>query len=282
MRTILLPFHDEDAGRTALDAATLVARRFGSYLEGLLVLEGAQHLTFDRRMPVPAEYLEQMVREWREFADSARAHFLTITREEGIAPGELESAGQGPVAGWREVDGRESEVVAEHGRLFDLIVLGRTTPHKHTRWQATCEAALFESGRPVLLAPALPPKSIGELVVIAWNGSTETARSVALAMPLLTAASCVVVLSVEGWMIPGPSGRDMTNHLVRNGVPAEAETVSMSGRTAGEAILEKCRDIQADLLVKGAYTHSRLRQVIFGGATEHVMKHAELPVLLAH
>jgi nucleotide-binding universal stress UspA family protein len=281
MKTILLPFHDEDAGRTALDAATLVARRFGSYLEGLLVMEGT-HLTFDRRMPVPEEYLEPMVRQWRAFADSARAHFLMITREEGIAPGELESAGQGPVAGWREVDGRESEVVAEHGRLFDLIVIGRTTADKHTRWQATCEAALFESGRPVLLAPTQPPKSIGDLVVVAWNGSTETARSVALAMPLLTAASRVVVLSVEGWIMPGPSGRDMTNHLVRNGVAAQAETVPTSGRTAGEAILGKCRDIQADLLVKGAYTHSRLRQVIFGGATEHVMKHAAVPVLLAH
>jgi nucleotide-binding universal stress UspA family protein len=281
MKTILLPFHDENAGRTALDTATLVARRFGSYLEGLLVLEGP-HLTFDRRMPVPTEYLEQMVRQWREFADAARAHFLMITREEGIAPGELESAGQGPVAGWREVDGRESEVVAEHGRLFDLIVIGRTTAHKHTRWQATCEAALFESGRPVLLAPAQPPKSIGDSVVVAWNGSPETARSVALAMSLLTAASRVVVLSVEGWMMPGPSGRDMTNHLVRNGVAAEAETVPTSGRTAGEAILERCRGIQADLLVKGAYTHSRLRQVIFGGATEHVMKHAAVPVLLAH
>lgn len=250
-------------------------------MEGLLVLEGP-HLTFDRRMPMPAEYLEQMVGQWREFADSARAHFLMITREQGIAPGELESAGQGPVAGWREVDGRESEVVAEHGRLFDLIVIGRTTADKHTRWQATCEAALFESGRPVLLAPAQPPKSIGDSVVVAWNGSTETARSVALAMPLLTAASRVIVLSVEGWMISGPSGRDMTNHLLRNGVAAEAETVPTSGRTAGEAILDKCRDIQADLLVKGAYTRSRLRQVIFGGATEHVMKHAAVPVLLAH
>src|SRR6266511_2871012 len=106
MKTILLPFPDENAGRTALDAAMLVARRFGSYLEGLLVLEGP-HLTFDRRMPMPAEYLEQMVGQWREFADSARAHFLMITREQGIAPGELESAGQGRwPAGARWTGGR--------------------------------------------------------------------------------------------------------------------------------------------------------------------------------
>jgi hypothetical protein len=137
------------------------------------------------------------------------------------------------------VDGRESEVVAEHGRLFDLIVIGRTTADKHARWQATCEAALFESGRPVLLAPAQPPKSIGDSVVVAWNGSTETARSVALAMPLLTAASRVVVLSVEGWMIQTlRSGHDEPSCAKRRG--GEAETVPTSGRTAGEAILEKC------------------------------------------
>lgn len=282
MKTVLLPFHDEHAGRTALEAATLIARRFGSFLLGLLVQEGPRMTTFDRGIPVPAEYLSAMARQWREFADAARAHFVAITREKGIAAGEIETEEQGPLAGWREVEGRESEVVGEYGRLFDMIVIGRTKAAATGRWQETCEAALFESGRPVLLASPLPPATMGDAVVVAWNGSTETARTVALSMPMLAAASHVVVLSVEGGMMPGPSGRELAAHLVRNGIAAEAVTVRPDGRSVGEAILMETERLQADLLVKGAYTRSRLRQVIFGGATEHVMRHATLPVLMAH
>jgi len=282
MKTILLPYHDEDAGRTALEVATAVARRFGSFLMGLLVQE-APRISFDQGIPVPAEYLSAYARRWREFADVSRGHFQTMTRQKGMATGELETEEQGPLAGWRELEGRESQVVAEYGRLFDLIVIGRTKAAATALWQETCEAALFESGRPVLLASSEPPADgVGHEIVIAWNGSTETARTVALAMPLLTAASHVVVLSVEGGMVSGPSGRDMASHLSRHGIAAEATTVRQDGRTTGEAILEESRRLHADLLVKGAYTRSRLRQVIFGGATEHVMRHAPVPVLLAH
>ena len=281
MKTILLPFHDEEAGRTALDAASLVAQRFGSYLEGLLVQETPQ-LNFGRGMTVPAEYLSEMARHWRQFADSAREHFRIITRQKGMPPGELETEAQGPIAGWREIDGREAEVVAEHGRIFDLIVVGRTSSAAASRWQETCEAALFETGRPVLLAGSRSPATLGDSIVIAWNGSTETARTVALAMPLLAAASRVIVMSVESGMMPGPSGREMAQHLVRNGIAAEAILVPTRGQTVGETIIRESEEAAADLLVKGAYTRSRLRQVIFGGATEHVIRHAPMPVLLAH
>jgi len=290
MKTILLPYHDEDAGRSALQVATVIARRFSSFLMGLLV-EEAPRISFDRRIPVPAEYLSDYARQWRDFADASRQHFQTITHERGFATGELETEEQGPLAGWIELEGRESQVVGEYGRLFDLIVIGRTKAAATGRWQETCEAALFDSGRPVLLtgrdtpqdAQQNPPRNtVGDDIVIAWNGSTESARTVALAMPLLTAASHVIVLSVDGAMVPGPSGRDMAGHLVRHGIAAEAITVHPEGRDTGTAILEESERLHADLLVKGAYTRSRLRQVIFGGATAHVMQNATLPVLLAH
>lgn len=281
MKTILLPFHDEEAGRTALDAATLVAQRFGSYLEGLLVQETLQ-LSFGRGMTVPADYLSEMTRQWRDFADAARERFRSITRDKGMAHGELETEVQGPIAGWREMEGREAQVVGEYGRLFDLIIVGRTSGEPSSRWQEICEAALFETGRPVLLAGPWSPAALGDNVVVAWNGSTETARTVALAMPLLAAATRVLVMSVDVGMMPGPSGRDMAQHLGRNGIAAEAVTVTAGSRTVGETIIRESEEAAADLLVKGAYTRSRLRQVIFGGATEHVIRHSTIPVLLAH
>lgn len=281
MKTILLPFHDEEAGRTALDAATLVTQRFGSYLEGLLVQETLL-ISFGRGMTVPADYLSEMTRQWRDFADAARERFRLITRGKGMAPGELETEVQGPIAGWREMEGREAQVVGEYGRLFDLIIVGRTSGEPSSRWQEICEAALFETGRPVLLAGPRSPAALGDTVVVAWNGSTETARTVALAMPLLAAAKRVLVMSVDVGMMPGPSGRDMAQHLARNGIAAEALTVKAGARTVGETIIRESEEAAADLLVKGAYTRSRLRQVIFGGATEHVIRHSTIPVLLAH
>ncbi|MDH3917601.1 MAG: universal stress protein, partial [Rhodospirillales bacterium] len=122
----------------------------------------------------------------------------------------------------------------------------------------------------------------GEVIVVAWNGSTESARAVALAMPFLAQARKVYVLAVEGGSVPGPNAGELAEHLVRNGLPAEATGIRPEGRSIGEAILEETSSLGADLLVKGAYTHSRLRQMIFGGATSHILAEAGLPVLVAH
>lgn len=281
MKTILLPYHDEDAGRTGLEAACVVARHFGSYLEGLLVREGP-HIDFGPGIAIPPEYLSAAAAEWRQFAESVRKHFVGVTGERGMPQGEVESAAEGPSVGWHELEGRESDVVGEYGRLFDLIVIGRTTRDPTARWQGTCEGALFESGRPVLLATPQSARILGGAVVIAWNGSTETARTVALAMPFLAAASKVVVLTVEGGTVAGPHGGEMAAHLVRNGIKATATTVEAAGRTIGDAILEEAAALGADLLVKGAYTRNRLRQIIFGGATQHVLRYAAIPLLMAH
>jgi nucleotide-binding universal stress UspA family protein len=281
MKTILVPFHDHDAGRVGLETAAVVANRFGSYMEGLLVQEGP-HVSIGPGVVVPAEYLTEIAKEWRRFADAAREQFVDITRDCGIPRGELESEVKGPLAGWREMDGREAPVVGEYGRLFDLIVVGRSSGEVSIPRPETCEAALFESGRPILVTSTERPRILGDSVVIAWNGSTETARTVALTMAFLLEAKEVVVLTVESGMVPGPSGRELAAHLLRNGVAASAKTIEAGNRSVGEAIIDEAVRLGADLLVKGAYTRNRLRQIIFGGATQHILNHAPIPVLMAH
>ena len=118
--------------------------------------------------------------------------------------------------------------------------------------------------------------------MIAWNGSTETARTVALAMPVLLKARRVYVLSLEGWEVDGPAGEELAERLRRHDIPAEAITRRMQPKTPGEAILDCASQLRADLLVKGAYTQSRLRQMIFGGATSHILRHSKLPIFMAH
>ena len=142
------------------------------------------------------------------------------------------------------------------------------------------EYVLFESGRPVLMAPPSPPRSFAQTVVIHWNASTEVCRAISMAMPILRKAKRVIVLSVEGNMVSGPTGKDAVSHLAAHGVAASEQSIGTRGQRPGVALLAETRVQGADLLIKGAYTQSRLRQKIFGGATQHVLAAAELPVFL--
>ena len=146
----------------------------------------------------------------------------------------------------------------------------------------TLEATLFDSGRPVLMAPPNPPRTFAETVLIYWNASTETARAILFAMPILRKAKRVSFVAIDGHIVPGPSVKDAIGHLEANGIVATEKTVMNARNRQGEAILQEAASIGADLLIKGAYTQSRLRQMIFGGATSHILAAAELPVFFAH
>jgi nucleotide-binding universal stress UspA family protein len=273
MKSILVPFYDyydDDASAAAVTTACHVAKVFGGYLEGLLVIEDGNTTTIGEvDNPEP-----------EQLAGDIESHFRALVAREGISfPRDDVS---GPRAAWRETAGVESHVVAEYGRMFDLIVVRRAASHAANSWRQTYEAAIFESGRPVMLAPASPPRPLGSHIMVAWNGSTETARTIALGLPLLAKASTVTVLTVEGGMVAGPSGEDVCAYLLRQGIVATEKYVERDERTIGEAILAAADDLGADLLFKGAYTHTRFRQLIFGGATEDIITQAALPVLMAH
>jgi len=314
MKTILVPAEDHDSMAAVLEAALLVARQFGSYVEGFAVrpapsefvaLDPLSSLT----MPQVVDDDAQIERDSRQMFESFMASndvppapppFPTPPPHPSLSPtppspasagasGKAAREGREGVSyAWVRTGGQFDPFIGSYGRVFDLIVLGRPGRAPQNPRTAPLEAALFESGRPVLIAPPTPPKQLGRNVLVAWNGSTEQARTNALAMPLLRGADEVTVLTVEGGMTAnatgdaGPTGDEVALHLIRNGVPATAVTVAPAGRTTGEAILDHARSRDYDLLVKGAYAQSRLRQMIFGGATRHILAYATLPVLMAH
>ena len=286
MKSILVVFHDDETAEAALATAVAIAGRCAGHITGFFVREPPR-IVAAGEMAIPPDYVAWQDDEDERRADHARARFHAAIKRLGLP---LDAAGPvagatttGPSARWREADGLERELVAERGRVFDLIAMGRSAVRGPDRWMITCEAALFESGRPVLLTAGAPPGEVGRSIVIAWNGSTETARTIALSMSLLETAKAVEVLSVEGGMVPGPSGGEVVTHLVQHGIHASARHVTPArGTSAGETVLAEARATGADLLIKGAYTHSRFRQMIFGGATQHILSAATLPVLLAH
>ena len=281
MKTILVPFYDDDIAETALGTSWLVAERFSSYVEALFVMRPPQ--IFDGEgIALAGSYMTQLKDEERRLAESAHKRFQSVIESRGTQLAEVTTPSEGVTAGWRETEGLEGQVIGDYGRLFDLIVIGRNFGQPWIDWSVMCEAALFETGRPVLVAASETPSSIGERVVVAWNGSTETARCIAFSMPFLERAESVVVLTVEGWQVPGPSGDQVTAHLQRNGIKATSRVVDSGTRSVGEAILDETKDLNADLIVKGAYTHSRLRQLVFGGATRHLLTNTPIPLFMAH
>jgi len=281
MKTILVPFYDDDIAQSALATSWLVAERFGSYVEALFVMRPPQ--IFDGEgIALAGSYMTQLKDEERRLAESAHKRFQAAIDARGISVVDVSTPSEDLTAGWRETEGLEGQVVGDYGRLFDLIVIGRNFGQPWIDWSVMCEAALFETGKPVLVTAAETPKSVGERVVVAWNGSTETARCIAMSKPFLKRADSVVVLTVEGWQVPGPGGDLIAAHLRRNGIKATAQNVASGTRTVGEAILDTAKEVDADLIVKGAYTHSRLRQLVFGGATRHLLHNTPIPLFMAH
>ena len=283
MNTILVPFRDDATALAALDLACRVSLARGAYLEGLFIQTAP--LVYASEGIAIGGYVAQIADEEQRRGDDARARFVERVRGHGIELVEERSgepAAGGARAAWRQIDGLGEQIVGEYGRVFDLIALGRETDESSSDWSVLCEAALFESGRLLLLAPPSAPATFGERIAVLWNGSTETARTVGAAMPLLQAAKEVVVCGVEGVQVPGPSVDQVARCLAENGIGARIHLTALEGRPPGAAVLDDAMETGPDLLLKGAYAHSRLRQMIFGGPTRHILKCAELPVVMGH
>jgi len=221
-------------------------------------------------------------KEGAERLAHARALFDRVCKELDIP---LDGGAGTFSASFNVVTGREDEIVASRGRLADLIVVGQPRTDEETRAPLTLEAALRETGRPVLLVPPSARGVMAEFltIAIAWNGSTEASRAVSYALPYLEAAQRVVIISVEEGRPAGPSAQDLAQYLACHGIGAE--TVSLGdgdGRSAGKSVLAEAAKVSANMLVMGAYTRSRMRRLIFGGVTSEVLAHTEVPVWMVH
>jgi nucleotide-binding universal stress UspA family protein len=276
MRTILVPTENHETVRAALATAVQLARRFDAYIEGFpLRFDVSEFVAVDVMGHVPFETYR------REDGEPERQLFESFMQDNQVPRGT--GIGASPSFGWLADAPEGDAFVGTYGRVFDVIVMSRPDANSSRLHNRAIESGLFESGRPVMLAPPSPPRQIATNVLVAWNCSTEQARATAFAMPLLRLADRVTVLTVLGGTgVPGPSAEHLVRYLQRNGIAAEPMSVEIGNRTTGEAILATAQSLGCDLLVKGAFTQSRLRQMIFGGATKHVLANAALPVLLAN
>ena len=182
---------------------------------------------------------------------------------------------------WRAADDSGPTAIGIIGRAYDLIVMPQPGALPKMP-ESVFETALFDSGRPVLVVPARFSGMVGKKVLFAWNGSTESARAISLAMPVMSRAESIDVLSVDGAMVPGPSSAEIADSLRSHGLNVTSQHVKPGTRSAGQTIVDTAIAGGCDLIVKGAYTQSRLRQMIFGGMTRHLIMQSPLPVLFSY
>ena len=281
IKSILLPFNNVLPTAVAINAAKTLGRHFESYIEvafcrQLLPVIAGEGIT------LPGDYLAEFEEEGRRQSEEARDVFFQLIGEADIPEADLEEATVGLRAGWTEMVGTGTGGVAEYARLFDLSIVARPDDEVAVEWKSTIEALLFESGRPILLVGDEVPSVVGDRVVVAWNGSVEAARSVAMSEALLLNSSELVVVTVAGATVPGPSAKQLVAQMCARNIPARAETIERGEATVGGAFLDYVEDFDADLLIKSAFTQSRFRQWVFGGATKEIIATASIPVFMCH
>jgi nucleotide-binding universal stress UspA family protein len=285
MRSILVPVEHSRSLASQLETAALMAKQFAAHIAGVAPRSDFSNYLIGAGAGVGATIpvaLEDLQREEADRIDRARGDFQQFVRQHEIAWDDGGTPKPHPTATWIEEIGSGDAAVAQLARLYDISVLARPTPDSPVARRQLLETVLFESGRPILISPPEPPQSLARRIMIAWNGSTETTRAISLAMAFLAKAEWVLVFAVDGAMVEGPGAEDVRRMLIRSGIAAEARTKDSNARTAGQTILAEAQRESVDLVIKGAYTHSRLRQMIFGGATSHLINETTIPVLMAH
>lgn len=288
IKCILVPLSEPRMVKTSLKAAISVAARFAAHIDALHVRPDptvvATSFVGDA---MPGSMVEQLIEDTEqksaENARKTRQAFDQVCKAAGIKYAELPGRGTNALtAAWREEIGYEDQWLRIHGRVSDLIVLSRPSGDIDVGVRLSLEAALMDTGRPLLMVPEKFPAKIGNNIAIAWNGSTEAARAVGEARPLIEMARKVTILTAgEKDMDEDFDPEGLSRFLAWHGAKASVLKVRPRG-DVGKALLSAADKVGADLLVMGAYSHSRVREMILGGVTREVLTSADLPVLMAH
>lgn len=288
MRSILVPWWGGSTAISQLDAALSLARHVEAHLEVVFVKPQLSDLAtmISSVADVPSALLQQLEHSVQEDSRSARATFEAWREREDVPGQMIDMQIRVPFAKWSERDGLPEQLILRKGRVTDLTVL-RFTPVSGAL-DAPVDAAIFETGRPVLLVPDHVNRALLSHVVVAWNGSLHSTRAVIGAMALLRAAERVTVLTTTDLDVDvggrvGGTDQDLVDALSWHGVEARHQLFEPGTSVMGRAVLREAKDLNATLLVMGAFTHSRVAAASLGGVTKHLfMNPPGIPVLLAH
>jgi nucleotide-binding universal stress UspA family protein len=276
LKDVLVHLDPSKHCRKRLELAVSLARRLDARLEGYYVMPDLQISPFTADQ-FPPERLMQIQAAAAEVRDRVHRFF-----DESLDATDIRHD-------WVETRGEPVELLTGRARVSDLAILGQVDPDEEqtTMPRSLPEEVALASGRALIVVPyAGAFQSLGERVLIAWNASAQAARAVGDALPLLSSAKHVSVLGVGGgneeWRYGNVPEGELVQYLDRHGIKAEMHRTTAGDAEIGDLILSRAADEAADLIVMGVYGHSRLRELVLGGVSQHIFRHMTVPVFMAH
>lgn len=275
MRNILLPFEYIETIPHLVDCAVSLAKKYNSSVSGVAIHQRIDSFIAQEGSIVfdslhHDENKEEAIKYKEKFMD----HINTLKKSDSDLS-DLKYK-------WLSEELENQKYLGDLSRVYNVVIISRPYQELQSASLSSIQTILFDGGRPVMLIPMNKQIDIGREVVISWNCTTESSRAVFAALPILKKANNVTILTVEKVITDGPSGEQVSELLASHGIDAKPVTISGDEKKIGDAILDFSKSVDADLIVKGAYTQSRLREIIFGGATRHLMLHSEIPIYLVN
>jgi nucleotide-binding universal stress UspA family protein len=274
-KDMLVHLDDSKGSSARLEAAAALARVHGAHLTGIYILP-----TYDLYLYAEVYAGPELIEAERQAAESRAKEkeiaFRNITQKEQLS------------AKWHSVEGEPAYQFNRHAHCCDLVIIGQADARDpYTLSGGFSSHVVLGAGRPTLIIPYIGlTKLPGKRVLVAWNASREAARAVHDALPFLVSAQTVSIITLNSSVEKASEYESaidkLRTHLARHGISATTDKLPVNDIEVGEALLSRAADENMDLIVMGAYGHSRLREIILGGTTQHLLKHMTVPVLLSH
>jgi nucleotide-binding universal stress UspA family protein len=274
-KTILVHVDDVETCKARLDAAVQLALDCQAQLVGLYLVPAIDQSSVAAMM-LPTDLVERRVREIADAQRAAEDVFRRTAADAGLA-----------AVDWRAPAGSPIAAAVAQGRCTDLFIVGQRNPPGYMFAEELVTTVMLETGRPILVVPYIGARpTIGQNVLVAWDGGREATRAVADAMPMLERARRVTVIAVgrEADERIGASLAEtpLAGWLRQHGVKVDFVRDDVSDVTTGEWLLSRAADLGSDLMVMGGYAHTRMRELILGGVTRTMLQSMTVPVLMAH
>lgn len=284
VKTILVHLTGQPEDGAALETGYLIARLFAAHIEGVHM--SPSWTEFAASMAAqsietaisPVEVIAAFEAEVKNAGVRAKSAFDELCERRKIPQVAAPVKPEDVTASWREIMGSPDRILTSEARFYDLCVVSRSQ-------DSAIHSLLLNVGKPVVVAPPKALESMSRTVAIAWKEKAEAARAITAAMPLLEKAGKVLVIAADEGTGPDPvlgSTARVVEMLAWHRIKAEAHCVNPGGRSVANAIVQCAIGNKADLLVMGAYGHSRMREFILGGVTRDILQECALPVFLFH
>lgn len=273
INTILVHIDESERGTQCLNVATSLASQFDAHVTGIAIKAPIYVPSFAAAQ-VPPDVYETMSAEQDRALSATEKKF----NEKMRANGRFDRSE------WIQGDGDMARIVASQSRYADLTILGQENPDFDAgAYEGFPDSVIMGAGGPVLVVPYIRlPETMGKSILIAWNGSREAARAVKDALPFLSQADKVTILSANPGKDEDIPGADIARYLSEHNIEAQTGKSMSDSVDVGDMLLNEVAEGGYDMVVMGAYGHSRLREVILGGVTRHLLGHMTVPVLFSH